>query len=65
MNKLGANVKLFNRAEELGLNSDIGLVKNYYYHITYGEVITGFEIYNPTFYGINLLIFNKLWESLE
>jgi predicted DNA-binding transcriptional regulator len=43
MNRLGANVRLWVRnknAEQIGGNSDIGLMKNYYYHITYGEVIT-------------------------
>lgn len=65
MNKKWQKVKILEINKKININSDIALIKDYYYHVSYWDICTWFEIYNPVFYEINLLIFNQLRNSLN
>lgn len=65
MRKKGQVVKLLSAESSLSkLASDIFLVENYYYHITFGNVIQWVEIYNPIFYQTQKELFDYIRERL-
>lgn len=66
MKKKWQKVKILKTGANLsGLASDICLIKDYYYHITFGNIIQWLEVYNPIFYQTQKTLFDFIRKNIS